>query len=86
MKTISDTYPDEQFLKAEGFDDCVIGVCHRYGQSLLLAYDEEKVIKKLMKRDKMTREDALEFYTFNIIGAWVGKQTPVFIERIKLKL
>jgi len=26
-----------------------------------------------MKRDKMTRETALEFYTFNIIGAWVGK-------------
>jgi len=50
---------------------------------LLLAYDEEKVIKKLMKRDKMTRQDALEFYTYNIIGSWVGKETPVFIERIK---
>ena len=83
MKTILDIYPDEQFLKADGFDDCVVGVCHRYGQPLLLAYDEEKVIKKLMKRDKMTREDALEFYTFNIIGAWVGKQTPVFIEKIE---
>jgi len=32
----------------------------------------------------MTRETALEFYTFNIIGAWVGKQTPIFIEKIGL--
>jgi len=83
MKKILDIYSNEEFMKADGFDDCVIGVSHRFGEPLILAYDEEKVIKKLMKRDKMTRETALEFYTFNIIGAWVGKQTPVFIERIK---
>ena len=82
-KLVLETYPDENFMKAEGFDDCIIGVSHRFGEPLILAYDEEKIIKKLMKRDKMTKEDALEFYTYNIIGAWVGKQTPVFIERIK---
>ena len=83
MKKILDIYSNEEFMKADGFDDCVIGVCHRYGGPLILAYDEEKVIKKLMKRDKMTKKDALEFYTYNIIGAWVGRKTPVFIERIK---
>ena len=83
MKKILEVYPDEEFMKADGLDDCIMGICHRFGEPLILAYDEEKVIKKLMKRDKMTRETALEFYTFNIIGAWVGKQTPVFIERIK---
>ena len=83
MKKILEAYPEEEFMKADGFDDCVIGVSHRFGEPLTLAYDEEKVIKKLMKRDKMTRETALEFYAFNIIGAWVGKQTPIFIERIK---
>jgi len=83
IKKILDIYPNENFLRTDGFDDCIIGVSHRYGEPLLLAYDKEKVIKKLMKRDNMTREDALEFYTFNIIGAWVGKQTPVFIEKIK---
>jgi len=83
MNKLLDIYPDEQFLKADGFDDCMIGVCHRYGQSLILAYDKEKVIKKLMKTDKTTREDALDYFYFNIIGAWTGKKTPVFIERIK---
>ena len=83
IKKILDIYPNENFLRTDGFDDCIIGVSHRYGEPLLLAYDKEKVIKKLMKRDNMTREDALEFYTYNIIGAWVGKQTPVFIEKIK---
>ena len=84
MEKILDMYPDEQFLKADGFDDCVIGVSHRFGEPLTLAYDEEKVIKKVMKRDKLARETALEFYTFNIIGAWGGKQTPIFIEKIEL--
>ena len=83
IKKILDIYPNEKLIKADGFDDCIIGVSHRYGEHFILAYDEEKVIKKLMKRDKMTREDALEFYNFNIIGAWVGKQTPIFIEKIK---
>jgi hypothetical protein len=83
MEKILETYPDENFMKADGFDDCIIGVSHRFGEPLVLAYDEEKVIKKLMKRDKMTRETALEYYTYNIIGAWMGKQTPLFIERIK---
>ena len=83
LKEILEIYPENDWLKADGFDDCVIGVSHRFGEPLILAYDEGKVIKKLMKRDKMTREDALEYYTFNIIGAWVGKQTPLFIERIK---
>ena len=84
MKKILDIYSNEEFMKADGFDDCIMGICHRFGEPLILAYDEEKVIKKLMKRDKMTRETALEFYTFNIIGAWVGKQTPIFIEKIEL--
>ena len=83
IKKILDIYPNEKLIKADGFDDCIIGVSHRYGEPFILAYDEEKVIKKLMKRDKMTRQDALEFYTYNIIGSWVGKKTPVFIERIK---
>ena len=83
IKKILDIYPNENFLRTDGFDDCIIGVSHRFGEPLLLAYDKEKVIKKLMKRDNMTIEDALEFYTYNIIGAWVGKQTPVFIEKIK---
>ncbi len=83
MKEILKIYPDEKFIKADGFDDCVIGVAHRYGEPLILAYDEEKVIKKLMKEDKITKKDALEYYTYNIIGAWVGKQTPIFIEKLK---
>ena len=32
-----------------------------------------------MERDEMTYEEAYEFFSYNIIGAWVGEYTPVFI-------
>ena len=32
-----------------------------------------------MDRDGMSEEEACEFFTFNIEGAWVGPMTPVFV-------
>ena len=66
-------------LKMDGFDDCVVGICERYGMDAVLAYDREKVIDKLVTRDGMTQDDAEEFFQYNQIGAWMGEKTPVFV-------
>lgn len=67
-------------LILDGYDDCIIGTCERFGFSeVVVAYDYNKVIKKLMD-EGMTDEEAQEFFDFNIIGAWVGDKTPVFIK------
>lgn len=71
---------DPDVLKADGFDDAVIGVASRCGSVDVLAYDVEKIILKLML-DGMTREEAEEYFEFNILGAYVGEYTPVFISR-----
>ena len=68
----------EGLLKMDGFDDCVAGVCLRFGQEPILAYDHTKVIKQLMD-DGITEEEAQEFFEFNQIGAWMGERTPCFI-------
>ena len=69
---------NEGAMFADGFDDCLMGVVRRFGSSEPLAlYDYEAVIKKLMA-DKMSREDAEEFFEFNIVGAYVGENTPAF--------
>ena len=73
-------YMNPDALKADGFDDAVIGVASRCGSVDVLAYDVEKIILKLML-DGMTREEAEEFFEFNILGAYVGEHTPVFISR-----
>jgi len=64
-------------LVADGFDEALLGVCHRFGQEPVAAYDYEKCISVLMK--DMTRDEAEEYFQFNVIGAWVGEYTPVFI-------
>ena len=32
-----------------------------------------------MKRDKMTEEEAVEFFQHNVVGSYVGEKTPIFV-------
>ena len=73
---------DSEMLTADGFDDAIIGVSERFGRSPVIAYDKDKCIQVLMDRDGMDYEDAIEFFNFNLIGAWVGDGTPEFITMI----
>ena len=63
------------------FDKAVIGHFSRCGKPLVIAYDVEKVIGVMMKKDSMNREDAEEFFQFNMEGAWCGEGTPAFVYR-----
>lgn len=67
-------------LLADGFEEAFLGICRRFGQPPLAAYDRAKCIKILMDRDGMTEDAAEEFFEFNVIGAWLGEGTPVFID------
>ena len=70
---------DDQTLLVEGFDKAIVGYALRCGQPVLAVYDQQKCIEILMQRDGMTREDAEEFFDFNVLGAWVGDRTPLFL-------
>ena len=65
-------------LFMDGFDDCIAGVVQRYGQPTIICYDKEKVLEQLTD-DGRTDEEAIEYFEYNQIGAWVGEQTPCFI-------
>ena len=67
------SFPDETFLFADGFDDAVIGI----DTKMNICYDREKCIEVLQK--DMPREEAEEYFTFNVEGAYVGEKTPSFI-------
>ena len=73
---------DDQTLLVEGFDDAIVGYALRCGQPVLAVYDQRKCVDILMRRDGMTREDAEEFFDFNVLGAWVGDRTPLFLYRL----
>jgi len=64
-------------MKADGFDDSIIGTVERCGQTeAVILYDKDKVISALMK--EMPFEDAVEYFEYNILGAYVGEGTPAF--------
>lgn len=65
-------------LKADGLDEAIIGVASRCGQPDLIAYSVTKCIEVLM-RDGVSYEEALEHFDFNVAGAWVGPETPVWV-------
>lgn len=75
---IEERFDASEMMFADGFDDCIIGVSERCGQSSTVVYDIDKVLAHLIA-DGMTADEALEYYYFNIVGAWVGEGTPTFV-------
>tara|TARA_Y100001951_G_C11153493_1_gene190555 strand:- start:236 stop:487 length:252 start_codon:yes stop_codon:yes gene_type:complete len=66
----------------DGYDDCIIGMGTRCGMTDVFIYDKHKMITKLVKRDDMTYDEALEFIDFNIAGAFIGEDTPILVDRM----
>ena len=67
-------------LLADGFEEAFVGVAHRACQEDVAAYDYDKCIAILCERDGMEYDDAVEFFSFNTLGSWVGDKTPIFIK------
>ena len=70
---------NEDALTADGFEDAFLGICEQFGRPPVAAYDLNACIKLLVERDGMSHEGAVEFFDFNVVGAWMGESTPVFV-------
>jgi hypothetical protein len=80
---IADDYGDPEllFLSEEEYDEAIIGVAHRIGQEDVIAYDYNKVceiVAKMMGNDDIM--EVMEYVEFNIMGAYVGERTPIFVD------
>ena len=64
-------------LLADGFDAALIGVVFRATKEPLALYNYEKCIEILMD-DGLDYAEAVEWFEFNTLGAWVGDHTPAF--------
>jgi hypothetical protein len=73
----------------EGGDDLIVfpdlepyrvGTVFRFGQEPIACYDLTRVLAQYVA-DGMTGEEAEEYFSFNVIGAWVGERTPCFLVR-----
>ena len=68
-------------MLADGFSEAILGMCLQFGCEPVVAYDYNKCVNILVKRDGMTNSEATDYIQFNVIGSYVGNNTPVFIMR-----
>ena len=66
-------------LKADGFNEAIIGMCMDIatGEERLI-YDANKCIDILIEQG-MSDEEAIEYFEFNVGGAYVGETTPIWM-------
>lgn len=93
---------DIEAWKADGFDDCIIGVGQQFtegGQVFIFIYSKKAIIESIAndiveeihnrvnttdeERDVLSKDaydQAVEFFDYNIAGAYIGRGMPVFLE------
>lgn len=68
----------EELLLCDGFEDAFVGITWQFTNACA-CYDRARCIQILMARDCMSMEEAEEYFEFNVIGSYVGTDTPTFL-------
>ena len=68
----------EDILLADGLEAAFIGIGRQFNTPIAV-YSRSKAIQCFIDQG-MTEEEAEEFFEFNTAGAYVGEQTPIFID------
>lgn len=76
LEIILSHYPDEGFLKADGFDEAIIGIDSK---NYNLVYSVNKCIHIIMRNSEMDFEEAYEYFYYNVESAYMGEGTPIWV-------
>ena len=66
-------------LFADGYDDAIIGVSIGL-HSERVVYSVEKMLDICVKETGESYESSLEWLEYNTFGAYVGENTPIYVE------
>jgi hypothetical protein len=85
-KEISELNPEALFLGDTGddplYDAALIGAVQKPCSAYVACYDFDKCVECLLQANpEWSREDALEWMDFNVVGAYVGENGPVFFHQ-----
>ena len=73
---LMDILAEEECLTADGFDDALVGCT--YGSNVVAVYDINKMVEVLIC-EGMDYDDAVEFLDYNVVSAYMGDKTPLYI-------
>ena len=71
---IMEWFPEEEIILADGFDKAIIGVSNN---DMRVIYSKSLCIDILMSQG-MDEDEALEYFEYNVSGAYVGEKTPIW--------
>ena len=66
---------NELAMLVDGHDNALIG----WSTDGKAIYRVSDIVETLMERDEMSHEEAMEYFDFNILGAYVGEYTPIYM-------
>ena len=69
---------EERFLLADGLEEAFIGIGYQFHTPIAI-YSKNKALQCL-EAQCMSELEAIEYFDYNIAGAYVGDQTPIFLE------
>lgn len=81
LQEIMENNPDAFVI--DGHDNAIVGMAVQHGSLPVVLYDSNKIIDNLMVNDEMTYDEAVEFFSYNIECAYVGKNTPMMLVRLE---
>jgi hypothetical protein len=75
---LHEMYPDLELLQADGFDDAIIGIEPLSGKVI---YDIDKMVI-VLNQEGLSSEEAIEYLDYNVLNAYVGENTPIYIQTL----
>ena len=63
----------------DAFNDALIGWGERCGLETVAIYSIDKIYGILIEKFNMDIQEAIEWYDFNIAGAYMGENTPIYV-------
>ena len=64
---------------ADGFEEAFVGIGMKAASEDVAVYDYDTCASVLISRDGMSADEAYEYLDFNVVGAYVGPDTPMFL-------
>ena len=70
-------------LLVDGLNEAVIGFGHQFSNAPVAIYDYDKCIEIYMRDNGWDYDEAMDWMSFNVIGAWMGEGTPIFMTKFE---
>jgi len=74
---VDENFPDEEILIPDGFEEAFVGIATQFNKPIAI-FNRQKCLE-ILCRD-MLYEDAIEYFSYNVEGAFVGENTPAFLD------